>query len=111
MNSGFCRNSLLANTALILLCYIRGIFVHPSPPCKLLSGQTYRHRIPELVLHLPLLSEPHEGTTAKNQFSEIEGNIKPMCQRRERGLCTGSRRRRSRRRELGQECEHPLLIC
>ena len=53
MNCGFGRNALLANTALILLGYIRGVFVHPCPRCKLLGGQTHCDRIPELSLSLP----------------------------------------------------------
>jgi len=63
MNGRFRRNALLANTALILLCDIRRIFVDPSSRRKLLRRQTYRHSIPELVL---TLSESHKRTATKN---------------------------------------------
>ena len=64
MNGGFRRNPLLANTALILLGYIRGVLVYPRTCRKLLSRQTHGHGIPELVLVLTL-SKPHCRTTAK----------------------------------------------
>ena len=78
MNSSFRRNALLANTALILLGYIRGVLVVPRTCRKLLGGQPHGHRIPELVLPLPP-SETHKCTTTKNQFGEIQRNIKPLC--------------------------------
>lgn len=94
MNGGFSRNALLANTALVLLGYIRGVFVVPSTCSKLLGRQTHGHGIPELVLVL-ILSEPHKRTTAKNQFGEIERDINTLSQRRERCPCPGSRSRSS----------------
>jgi hypothetical protein len=111
MNSGFGRNALLTNTALILIGYIRGIFVHPSPCCKLLGRQTHDNILPELVLPLSRLSEPHERTTTKYQFGEIERDIKSMCQRRERCPCSRGRGRGRGIRKLGEECQHPLLVC
>jgi hypothetical protein len=53
VDSRFCRNAFLANTALILLCYIWRVLVIASPRRKLLSGQPYRYGVPELVLTLP----------------------------------------------------------
>jgi hypothetical protein len=52
MNGRFRRNAFLANTALILLCYIWRIFVDSRSSRKLLSGQPYRYGVPELVLPL-----------------------------------------------------------
>jgi hypothetical protein len=81
VDSRFRRNALLANTALILLCYIWRVLVIPSPCCKLFSGQTHNHILPELVLTLCLtLPETNKCPAAKNQFREIKRNIKPMCQ-------------------------------
>jgi len=101
MDSGFRRNTLLANTALILLCDFGRIFVASCSSIKLLRSQTYRHGIPESVLVMSL-SEAHKRTATKNQFGKIERNIKPMCQGWERCPCPGSRRR-SWNRKLGQE--------
>ena len=70
MNSRFRRNVLLANTALILLCYIRGIFVHPSPRRKLLRGQTHDHILPELRIALAL-SKSHRRITTKKQLDKV----------------------------------------
>lgn len=64
MNGGFRRNALLANTALILLCYIRRIFVDSRGSRKLIGGQSYRYGIPELVLPLPL-TKSHRSISAK----------------------------------------------
>lgn len=109
MNGRFRGNSLLANTALILLCDFGGIFVASCGSIKLLRSQTYRHRIPELTLCLCLsLPETHKRTATKNQFGKIERNIKPLSQRSERVPCTRSS---LNCRELGQECEHSLLVC
>jgi hypothetical protein len=52
MNSLFCRNSLLADTALILLCNIRRVFVVPRSRRQLLGCQTYLHWIPKIALPL-----------------------------------------------------------
>lgn len=48
MNGCFCRNTLLANAALILLCYVWGVFIDPCPRGKLLRRQSYGDCIPEL---------------------------------------------------------------
>ena len=53
MNGGFGRNAFLANTALILIGYIRGVLVVPRTCRKLRRRQTHCDRIPELVLPLP----------------------------------------------------------
>jgi hypothetical protein len=53
MNGRFCRNAFLANTALVLLCNIRRIFVDSRGSRKLLGRQPYRYGVPELVLTLP----------------------------------------------------------
>ena len=67
MDSRFRRNALLANTALILHCYIWGVRIVLRSRRKLLRRQTYCHRIPELVLSLSLpLSESHKRTATKN---------------------------------------------
>ena len=109
MDSSFRRNTLLANTTLILLCDFGGIFVASCGSIKLLRSQTYRHRIPELTLCLSLpLSETHKRTAPKNKFGEIERNVKSLSQRSERVPCTRSS---LNSRELGQECEHSLLVC
>jgi hypothetical protein len=97
MNSRFRRNTLLANTALILLRYIWRVLVDPSPRCKLFRGQTHDHIVPELRIALSL-PEPHKRTATKYQFSEIKRNIKALCQR---GPCTRSS---LNSRELGEEC-------
>ena len=64
MNSRFRRNSLLANTALILLCYIRRVLVIASPRRKLFGGQTHNHIVPELRIALSL-SKPHRRIATK----------------------------------------------
>ena len=94
MDSRFRRNSLLTNTALILLGYIRGVLVVPRTCRKLLGAQSHRHRIPELVLSLP---KSYRRITTKKQLDKIERNIKVMCQWGERCPCPGS----SLSRELG----------
>jgi hypothetical protein len=101
MNGRFRRNTLLANAALVLLCYVRGVMVNLRCSCELLGGETHCHCIPELVLALPL-PKSHKRTPTKNQFSEIERNIKALTQRCERCPFPGNRRR-SRSRKLGQE--------
>jgi len=62
MNGRFRRNSLLANTALILLCYIGRVLVHPSPRRKLFGGQTHDHILPELRI---ALAKPHRRIATK----------------------------------------------
>jgi uncharacterized membrane protein len=80
MNSRFRCNSLLANTALILLCYIWRVLVILSPRRKLLSGQTHDHIIPELVLPLALpLPEADSCITTKKHLDKVERDIKVMC--------------------------------
>lgn len=64
MNGRFRRNSLLANTALVLLCYIWRVLVVPRTCRKLLGRQPHGHGIPELVLSLPL-SKSHRRVSAK----------------------------------------------
>ena len=109
MNSRFRRNTLLANTALILLRYIWRVLVDPSSVRELLRRQAHRHCIPELVLPLPLpLPESNKRTATKYQFSKINRNVKPLSQRSERGPCTRSS---LNSRELGEECQHPFLVC
>ena len=68
MNRLVRRNSLLANTALILLGYIRGIFVVPRTCPKLLGAQSHSHRIPELVLPLP---QSYRRITTKKQLDKV----------------------------------------
>ena len=65
MNGRFRRNTFLANTALVLICYVRGVVVNLRCSCELLGRQTYRHSIPELVL-CRSLSKSHKRTTTKN---------------------------------------------
>jgi hypothetical protein len=104
MNSRFRRNTLLANTALILLRYIWRVLVDPSSVRELLRRQAHRHRIPEVVLALPLtlaLPKTHKRTATKYEFGEIKRNIKALSQRSERGPCTRSS---LNSRELGEEC-------
>jgi hypothetical protein len=64
MNGRFRRNAFLANTALILLCNIRRIFVDSRGSRKLLGGQPHCDCIPELVLPLPL-PKTHRSVSAK----------------------------------------------
>ena len=64
MNGGFGRNTLLANTALVLLGYIWRVLVVPRTCSKLLGGKPHGHGIPELVLYLPL-SKSHRRVSAK----------------------------------------------
>jgi len=70
MNSGFGRNSLLANTALILLGYIRGVLVVPRTCRKLLGGQPHGHRVPELVLVLTL-PQAYRRIATKKQLDKV----------------------------------------
>ena len=51
VNRRFVRNTLLANTALVLLCQI-GVLVLPSRCRKLFGCQTYLHWIPKIALPL-----------------------------------------------------------
>ena len=79
MNSRFRRNSLLANTTLILLRNIWGIFVRSSPRCKLYGVQTHHHTLPELRISLTLtLPKSHRRITTKKQLDKVERNIKVM---------------------------------
>jgi hypothetical protein len=48
LNGCFLRNSLLANTTLILLRDVRGIIVLLRRGRKLLRGETHRYVLPEL---------------------------------------------------------------
>jgi hypothetical protein len=70
MNGRFRRNSLLANTALILLRYIRGIIVVPSPRCKLFGSEAHDHIVPELRIALTL-SKSHRRILPKQQPNKV----------------------------------------
>jgi hypothetical protein len=110
MNGRFRRNTLLANTALILLSYIWGVFVHPRTGRKLLGRQTDRHRIPKLVLPLSL-PKTHKRIATKQQLDKIEWNIKMLTQRLKGGNRTrDSSRRRRRPRQTIKEIHHLGLI-
>jgi len=82
MNSCFRRNALLTDTALILLCNIRRVFVVSRSRRKLFSCQTYLHRIPERTLTLPL-SQTHKCIGPEQQLNKV-------------GWYNGSGRRRGR---------------
>jgi hypothetical protein len=82
LNSCFRGNALLANTALILLCYIRGVFVLPRTRRKLLGRKTHRDRVPELILPL---TETYSRITTKQQLHKIEWNIKMIVTQRLKG--------------------------
>ena len=88
MNGCFCRNTLLANAALILLCYVWGVFVDPCPCCKLLGGQSYGDCIPELVLALP---QTYRCIRPKQKLNEVEWNIKRCSLWQRRGSNYGAR--------------------
>jgi hypothetical protein len=79
MNSCFRSNSLLANTALILLCNFGWIFVDSCGFRKLLRRQAHCHRIPELILSR--IPKSHERPATKYQFSEIERHIELLDKR------------------------------
>ena len=70
MNSSFRRNALLANTALILLGYIRGVLVVPRTCRKLLGGQPHGHRVPELVLP-QTLPQAYRRIATKKQLDKV----------------------------------------
>jgi hypothetical protein len=72
MNCGFRRNALLANTALILLRYIRRVLVHPSARRKLFRSQTHDHILPELRIALTLsLTKSNKRITTKKQLDKV----------------------------------------
>lgn len=77
MNGRFRRNTILANTALVLLGNIGGVFVNPSPRRKLFGSQTDDNCIPKLVLSLSL-SESHKCITAKKKLDEVFRNINSL---------------------------------
>jgi hypothetical protein len=72
VNGRFRRNSLLANTALILLRYIRRVLVHPSARRKLFRSQTHDHILPELRIALTLsLTKSNKRITTKKQLDKV----------------------------------------
>ena len=99
MNCGFGSNALLANTALILLCNIRRVFVVPCSRRQLFGCQADLYRIPKIALPL---SQTHKRIAPKEHLN----NIKSRC-----CGCRCCRRRRGRQRlEMRQHTENIGLI-
>ena len=94
MNGCFRRNALLANAALILLCYVWRVFVDPCPRCKLLRRQAHGNCIPELVLSLPLSlpkSKTYRCIRPKQELNKVDWNIKRCSLWQRRGSNYGAR--------------------
>jgi len=69
VNGWFARNTLLADTALILLCQF-SILVLPGRRCKLLRGQTDLYGIPKISLPL---SKSYERIAPKEHLDKVQG--------------------------------------